>query len=281
MNKISLYLFLILVYLGLSKSFSPSEQSIPYIEDEHALKQHFTGAPISLILLDSFQAGFLIHTYFHRYKAIYVFKESEEFVVRTSEDFWRRHLPHRGLSLLRRSDMEPFEETTTPVPPGSLFVGNPFYGTWVANENGERIWIFHNAYRSFPEVFYWGEFRPNFEFYSILMAHLEHNVPFFGMNKEFGTEGSITSAIFPDEFQRRDRFAFNFKNTFKEVFSFNRTNKQEPEQPMAIEDEPSIIDVPLDEIEPFLGERPTPAPTESTRSIFDIKLEDNNGDFDE
>lgn len=274
MNKISLYLFLVLVYLGLSKSFSPQEQSVPYIADEHALAQQFTGAPLSLILLDSFQTGFLIHTYFHRYKAIYVFKESEEFIVRTSESFWRKNLPHQGLSLLRREDVEPYAVTTTPVPAGSLFIGNPFYGTWESQSDGSRYWVFHNAYRSFPEIFSWGDFQPDYNFYTVLQAHLEHDVPFFGLNKEFGTSGSITSTFYSGHQQRREKFRFDFLKRITRYFA-----PEETEESTVFRDENQQAEpIPIEEIEPFLGERPAGADQPQTRSIFDLEIEDGDSD---
>lgn len=269
MNKISLYLFLILVYLGLSKSFSPTEQSIPYIHDSTDLARFFPEAPLSLILIESFQTGFLIHTYFHRYKAIYVFKESEEFVVRTSEPFWKKNLPHLGLSLLRRNDTEPYEETTTPVPPGSLFVGHAAYGSWETQDSGQRIWVFHNAYKNFPDVFYWGEFTPTEEFHTTLEAHLKHDIPFLGLNKEFGTEGTITKQFFDPKRAELDRFGIRPWEYLAKLFQ--RSNPSEL-APSLDEAQP----IPIEEVRPFLGERPQEKKSEPSSSIFNIPSPPNN-----
>ncbi len=68
MNKISLYILLILIFLAMSKSFSPSSQGAPFVVDERVYSNFFQGAPLSVVLVDSFTTGFLIKTYFHKYK---------------------------------------------------------------------------------------------------------------------------------------------------------------------------------------------------------------------
>ncbi|MBT5094359.1 MAG: hypothetical protein HOM21_08965, partial [Halobacteriovoraceae bacterium] len=63
MNRISLYTLLILIFLGLSKSFAPSEHKTPKIDNALVFPNYFLGSPLSSILVDAFQTGFLIKTY--------------------------------------------------------------------------------------------------------------------------------------------------------------------------------------------------------------------------
>ncbi|MCO4792428.1 MAG: hypothetical protein KC493_01855 [Bacteriovoracaceae bacterium] len=195
MNKISLYVLLILIYLGLSKSFSPSEQRIPYIINEKVYANFFRGTPLSVMLIDSFQTGFLIKTYFQKYKVFHGFKSPEIVTVRTSPEFWNRNLKNLGLSLFRRYD-GPNNTSTTPLPPGSLYIGNLAFGSWHYKNSGKKVWRFHRAYRHFPKIFAWREFNPSFEFFERMKIHIQHQQPFYGLENEFGEKGSVTSLTF-------------------------------------------------------------------------------------
>lgn len=191
MNKISVYILLILIYLGLSKSFSPSEKKAPYIPNERVFSSFFYGAPLSIILLDSFQTGFLIKTYFQKYKVVHGFKHPETIIVRTSYSFWQKNLPNIGMSIFRRGERQS-TESRVPMPPGLLYIGDPAYGHWEVQDSGDKLWFFHRAYRHFPTYFNWNEFRPTERFYETALTFLSHEKPYYGDNKEFGTAGSLT-----------------------------------------------------------------------------------------
>jgi hypothetical protein len=194
MNKISFFILLALVYLGLSKSFSPSEVMNHYVQDERVYGGHFKGAPVEVILIDSFKIGFLIKTYFHKYRIVYGFHRPEEKIIRISKRFYERSKDQLGLSLFRRDEKEK-KESIAPSYPGSLYVGDLAYGTWELQDSGLRTWVFHRAYRFFPSYFNWGDFSPSQEFHAEAKAKIDNSVPFFGQNNEFGTKGNITSKI--------------------------------------------------------------------------------------
>ncbi len=191
MNKISLYVLLILIYLGISKSFSPSEKKTLYLANEKYYASLFRGAPISVVLKEYFSAGFLIKTYYHRYIIIHAFKSPEEIVIRTSKEFWEQNLRNKGMSLFRRGERE-FKTSSIPMPPGSLFIGDPAYGTWDITKYGAKVWKFHRTYKNFPTLFGWGEFRPTLDFYQRMKIFQSDSKPYYGPESEFGTDGSIT-----------------------------------------------------------------------------------------
>lgn len=208
MNRISLYIFLILVFLGFSKSFSPAEHNKHYIANEKVYPNYFIEEPITVILIDSFKTGFLIKTYFHKYLKVYAFGEPEELVMRTSKDYWKTHYKNRGMSLYRKEERK-HKRSYTPMPPGSLFVGDPSFGHWVKENSGEQRWVFHRAYRDFPRVLGWGKFRPNKKFYTKMKSSLQQDVPFYGLNNEFGENGVLTNKFFPkSNIDRRDKVPF-------------------------------------------------------------------------
>ena len=191
MNKISVYILLILIYLGLSKSFSPSEKKASYIPNQRVFSSFFYGSPLSVILLESFQTGFLIKTYFQKYKIVHGFKHPETIIVRTSYDFWKKNLPNLGMSIFRRGERQN-AESTIPMPPGLLYIGDPSYGHWEIQDSGDKLWFFHRAYRHFPNYFGWNEFRPSERFFETALTFLGQDKPYYGENMEFGSKGYLT-----------------------------------------------------------------------------------------
>ena len=102
MNKILTYLILILIFLGLSTSFSPSERGTDYIVNERVYSNFFKGGPISLILVSASQNGFLIKTHYHKYRLISPFRPPETITFRTSKEYWNKSQKNIGMSLFRR-----------------------------------------------------------------------------------------------------------------------------------------------------------------------------------
>ena len=145
MNKLSIYILFILIFLGLSKSISISKKGTDYIEDKNALEKHIHGNMVSLILLDYFETGIFIKSYYHKYKIISDYKPPHFFTVRVSQDFKKQNERNIGMSIFRRNSKN--ETFTTPLPPGFLFIGNPSYGTWKNNNSQIKNWKFYRSYR--------------------------------------------------------------------------------------------------------------------------------------
>lgn len=190
MNKISVYVFLVLLYLGLSKGLSPSEQKNEYIVNSDVLAANFQGSPLSIILLDSFQAGLVIKTYYLKLKLIRVFQIPKIVVVRTTSEYWEEVRAYAGMSIFRRDNN--LVESMLPLPPGSLFLGHSGFGKWVFTDSGERVWKFHKAYRNYPNLLLWGDFRPTRKFLKVMNVYKKNNKPFHGLKKEFGLDGKLS-----------------------------------------------------------------------------------------
>jgi hypothetical protein len=227
MNKISIYVLLILIFLGLSMSFSPSKQGKRDITNRRVYSSLFPGAPITLILLDSFQTGFLIKTYFQKYRKIQGFNAPETIVVRTSREFWTKSLENTGMSLFRRKEAnskdglnENIVESTVPMPPGTLYVGDLAYGGWHTHRSGQKTWKFHRVYQQFPKSFLWGDFVPSFDFYKKLNIHLSLEKPFYGLDNEFGINGSVTKAFVTGSEKEKVEEEFDYKAFFAKYIEF-------------------------------------------------------------
>lgn len=225
MNKLSLYTLLILLFLGLSKNFSPSEQKTPLIPNEKVLGHYFVGAPLSVVLTETFQIGFLIKTYFMRLKVVHGFKSPEEIIVRTSKKFWEHNQKNIGMSLFRRYENKQ-EESTVPLPPGSLYVGNLSFGRWGYANSGEKVWKFHKPYQHYSKIFRWLEFVPNFEFFTKMNIHLKNDQPFYGLKDEFGAEGNITKKAFKEKIGTREFEKLSFKDFLKKFLKVPKWKKE-------------------------------------------------------
>lgn len=275
MNKLSLYFLLVLVYLGLSKSFAPSEQGTVYVPNEFALPHIFPSAPVTVILTDSFKTGFLIHTYIQRYQIVHVFKENEDIFVRTSQAFWKNNLSNIGMSIFSRDD-KTSTSLLTPKVPGLIFIGDPAYGSWEQHESGEKVWTFFNAYRNFPQDFFWGDFLPTQEFHKRALINLEGQRVFYGLNQEFGSEGSITK----QELEWEPAIAFSWSEKISKSLSQSwkilTTKKEQKKTDETVNPKKTVAPEKLDpatieEVKPFLGERPV-------KTLNDEEMSGENND---
>lgn len=215
MNKIALYIFIVLIFLAAIRGFVPDFKSKSYIEDESSYLKIFKDAPVSAILLDAYEMGFILKSYIHSYRVFKVFERSRTITFRVSHDYFQKTLGYIGLSLFRRSEGEDDRGSTVPVPPGSLFVGKPSYGSW-RYKRGERekVWVFYRRYRYFNQEFFWGDFLPNRDFYRALNRSLEENKVFRGLNNEFGSEGVLTQSRLSLNWYKNQNKKYSFGDYF-------------------------------------------------------------------
>ena len=202
---------LIGTYLALSKILTPKEFGMLYIPNQKSLEQLTKANPASAILIDMHATGFIIKTYYQKYRLIEGINNIEEVIVRTSQDFAIKNKQNIGMSIFRRNEDK---TSLLALPPGTELVGNLSYGHWNLSKKNYLEWIFHRAYKNFPTYLGWGSFRPDQRFFEQAVIHIEHNKPFYGVDGEFGLEGRVTKKNFP-HFFRQDRVR---KTKFKEFF---------------------------------------------------------------
>lgn len=210
---------MVLIFLGLSKSFNISSKGMEYLYNENGYSSFFRGGPLSVILAERFETGFLIKTYYHRYLVIEGVKTPKYVTVRTSLNHYKSYEKFIGLSVFRRSDRTR-EESNTPLPPGSLYLGNPAYGSWVySRESRDKRWEFHRAYKTYSLHFAWGDFRPGYEFFKKVQESLKYATPFFGINNEFGSNGSISLKFFNKHKLHKEVEGENIRALFNKLLS--------------------------------------------------------------
>ena len=218
MYKFFLYTILVILYLGLAKTLSPSEIGVQYLQNEKGFSKIVPQGESTLILVDTHATGFLIKTYYQKYRLINGLDSVEEVIVRTSREFAKKNMKFIGLSIYRRTqDKEEF----LPVAPGSLYVGNREYGDWRENKKGILKWRFAKAFKNFPKYLGWGKFRPEQDFIELYKTSLSLNKPYFGPHGEFGPEGKITRESFPHFFKEERMKKVDMKTLLIDYFKEN------------------------------------------------------------
>ena len=197
MQKFFLYTILIIVYLGLAKTLSPSEHGIQFIKNETHFSKLFKGKNLTVILVDTHATGFLIKTFYQKLRVISDYEHIDEMIVRTNKEFAKKNKDFIGLSIYRKHDEG---EEFLPLPPGSLYIDNPEYGEWKTNKKGITYWSFYKTYKNFPKYLGWGKFKLTKDFLQQMKNAITLKQPFYGPNKEFGPEGKITQKNFPHFF---------------------------------------------------------------------------------
>src|SRR5665647_38339 len=172
MYKFFLYTMLVIVYLGLAKALSPSELGVHYLQNERGFAKLIRSTEATVILVDSHTTGFLIKTYYQKFRVIAGYDSVEELIVRTSKEYAKKNLKNIGLSLYRRTENK---EEFLPLPPGSLYLGNRQYGVWTETKSGKIRWRFHKTFKNLPKYLGWGNFRPDEEFYDRMRSSVSLN----------------------------------------------------------------------------------------------------------
>lgn len=218
MYKVFLYTILIILYLGLAKALSPSENGVQYLQNARSFSRIIKAAPSTVILIDTHATGFLIKTYYQKYRVISGYDNVEELIVRTSKEFAKKNMKHIGLSLYRKTDEG---EEFLPLPPGSMYLGNREFGEWKTNKKGITYWKFNKVFKNFPKYLGWGKFRPDMEFFQQMRSNISLNQAFYGLHSEFGPQGPITKTSFPHFFREERMKKVDMKTLLIEYFKEN------------------------------------------------------------
>jgi hypothetical protein len=228
MGKISLYILLTLIYIGFSISVISINENRPYLKSEKNFDSFFSNAPISVILIKTFKKGFFLKSYFLKLRVVHGYFPYEEIVFQTPESIFSNHQKNLGMAIYQRKSIDT-PGNLIPQPAGSIFVGDLTFGSWVLDASGEKVWEFHRAFRFFPEFLGWGKFRPSQEFLQRLKISESYNKPFYGLENEFGTSGSVSSKIFSNSNGELAGKPESFLSHLKNLFSWKQIKDQKNE----------------------------------------------------
>jgi len=240
MSKISVYILLILIYLGMAKSFYPQEESIESINSNQDLAVLIHESPATAVLIDQFTTGFILPTYFQKYMVVSLYRPSYVLTVRTHRAWWEAQKDYLGMSIFTRiNNFTP--EVFLPTPPGAAFIDDPTLGEWY-EESKEEHWRFHRPYRELlPELLGWDNFVPNRTFFNMAKLHQEQQKVFYGLNNEFGTKGTIGQRLLIHSILRPDNKEMTIKEYLKSWFAWPKP--REPELPGPRQTGPTKADV--------------------------------------
>ena len=111
----------------------------------------------------------------------------------------------QALSLDNPIKTEDGEVSETAYPPGYQYVGNPKYGRWQTGHSGESFWSFYGKYAMLSSLFNLGMggrtvYRGDWDDYR---RYSSQGRPYYGRNREYGTNGSFTRQTKPNFYQRK------------------------------------------------------------------------------
>ena len=163
------------------------------------MQETLASAPEYTIILDDMQEeGALFAKYYHKYRVLQGEREVQTNWVGVSEKVYRKYEPFLGMSLVSKSETDGVN--TSPHPPGYHHVGNSGYGYW----GGGGFWVWYGQYAMMRSLLGGGMGRNIYRNdYNNYRTTRTQGRPYYGQNKSYGTNGTVTKQTKPGFFQRR------------------------------------------------------------------------------
>ena len=159
-----------------------------------------------IVLDDMREEGSVFTKYYHRYLITQGDKKVQADWIEVSESIYKKYEPFLG--------SEKDGVNNTPHPPGYHYVGNPGYGRWV-DRGGTSFWEFYGQYALMRDLLGWGGgFGMNRYDYDDYRSHRRDRRPYYGRNREYGTQGSVTQKQKPSTFERRKQAVAQKRQSF-------------------------------------------------------------------
>ncbi len=163
----------------------------------------------SIILEDMKMEGTFFKDYFHQYKIIHAEKAGDSLAYFTNqtewllvdEDFFSNYQRYLGMTIASKSAEG--DVSDSPQPPGYQYVGDERYGQWRTDNSGGSFWEFYGKY-AMLQALLGGWNRPIYQDdWRDYRTSRRNNQPYFGKNRQWGTDGTATKKTNPTFFQRR------------------------------------------------------------------------------
>ncbi|MDA0709188.1 MAG: hypothetical protein O3B73_03145 [bacterium] len=174
------------------------------------MQRSMASAPDYMIVLDDMREdGTFFPQYYHRYLITQGERQHKSDWIEVSDSVYQKYEPFLGMALVSKTDQGVNDAAH---PPGYDRVGNPQYGQWV-NRGGSSFWEFYGQYAFMSSMLGWGSgYGMSRGDYDQYRSSQRENRPYYGSNKEYGTQGSVTQRQKPSTFARR-KAAMTQKNS--------------------------------------------------------------------
>ncbi len=186
---------------------------LPITEIQRSLR----GTPdYSIVLEDMKEEGNFFKSHYHKYKVITPDLNRVTTWRKVPDHYFQSTASLLGMSLLGMKGGKPF---TAPAPPLYQYVGDSRYGTWRTGPGGQQFWSFRRDFGLYDALavgLYPPVYRSGYDTYR---KNAARHIPFYGVNKEYGTRGSHTQKTRPDFFQRQQTREMLRKTSFGERVS--------------------------------------------------------------
>jgi len=169
----------------------------------------------SIILDDMKDEGFFSPKYFHKYKILTGTGDTTQTRLEERTTDWLE-VPGRFyqqnesfLGMVIASKLPNQQPSLTPNPPGYQYVGNPQYGQWKQDSQGNSFWEFYGKYALFRSLLFGSGTTGLFgggigrDDYNSFRRSADAGRPYYGRNGEFGTYGTTTAKTKPSFFQQK------------------------------------------------------------------------------
>ncbi|VEN74178.1 conserved exported hypothetical protein [Candidatus Desulfarcum epimagneticum] len=156
------------------------------------------GLPSYSIVLDDMKTeGDIFETHWHKYKVITEQGPVSMDWARVPKKTYEQNRSLLGMTIWTKQDGR---ESAAAGPPGYEYVDNPRYGRWRSDSSGSSFWVFYGQYRLLGDLLGAGPIYRNH--YAAYSAGRARGVPYYGPNKEYGRDGSLTRRRNPNFYQR-------------------------------------------------------------------------------
>ena len=123
--------------------------------------------------------------YFHQYILENDGQTEETGWETVSADFYDNNLEFLGMAILAKP-YGTFEQDrlTQAAPPGMAYVGNPEYGEWKDDENGDRFWSWYGKWAFFSHLFFFPPYYYGYHSWYGWHNNYRYKKPYFGKTKK-------------------------------------------------------------------------------------------------
>jgi hypothetical protein len=176
------------------------------------LKKDLRDVPsYSVIFEDMDEKGTFFKSYYQKYRVVQGERTGTTDWMEVPEDYYKRNENFLGMTLLSKKEGQ---YDTSVGPPGYNYVGDEKYGKWQRDSSGNSFWEFYGKYALISHLL--GGSRVYRNDYATYRNHQSQGRPYYGQNKQYGTNGRVTKSQKPNFYSRRAAKVSASKTSFSQ-----------------------------------------------------------------